>query len=167
MRKPNWKEVGFASLLMLYGLGLGLMVCAYSGRAFCDSVVITLGPTLNGNTNPKMAGLGYEYTWGQGSLLPECRAIFSDPVNGACELVLSARVETHSGLFMRLGAGPAWYFREDDRVSSHFNFNLQGALGLTQNGWALGVVLIHYSNAGLVPPNLGRDYIGALVEIGI
>src|SRR4051812_10557012 len=89
--------------------------------AHADGLVISFGPTLNGNTNPKHASLGYEYTFGEGSLLPECRGIFSESINGACELVLSERVQTRSGLFMRLGAGPAWYFREDDRVSSHFN----------------------------------------------
>jgi hypothetical protein len=31
MRRPNWPDVGLALLLMLYGFGLGLLVCAYSG----------------------------------------------------------------------------------------------------------------------------------------
>ena len=134
-----------------------------------DSLVISGGPTLNGNTNPKMAGIGYEYTFGEGSLVGECRGIFSEKINGACGLVLAARVETLSGLFMRLGAGPAWYFRTDDRVSSNFNFELMGCVGVVSNGVILGVCYIHYSNAGLPivdpNPNLGRDFIGALVQI--
>lgn len=148
--------------------GIAILTCLlYPALAWSDHVVLSFGPTLNGNTNPKMAGLGYEHTFGAGSLLPECRAIFSSEMNGACELVLSARVETPSGLFMRLGAGPAWVIRQDDRVSSHFNFNLQGALGLTHNGWDLGVGLTHYSNAGLWPPNEGRDFLGALIGVGL
>ncbi len=130
-------------------------------------VVLSFGPTLNGNTNPKMAGIGYEHVWHEASLLAECRGIFSAEINGACAVVLSARVETLSGLFIRVGVGPAWYFRIDDRVSSHLNANLQGVVGLTSNGWAVGAGYWHYSNAGLVPPNLGRDYIGPVVEIGL
>lgn len=132
-----------------------------------DHLVFSFGPTLNGNTNPKMAGVGYERVWNESSLLAECRGIFSSDLNGACALVFSARVETLSGLFMRLGAGPAWYFRRDDRVSSNFNFNLQGAIGLTHNGWDVGAGYFHYSNAGIWGPNLGRDFLGALIEVGL
>jgi hypothetical protein len=137
---------------------------------FADHLVLSFGPTLNGNTNPKHASVGYEFplsSAGEAVLMPECRGIFSEGFNGACELVLSARVETQSGLFMRLGAGPAWYFREDDRVSSHFNFNLQGAIGLTASGLDLGIAYIHYSNAGLWGPNLGRDFLGVVIELHV
>ena len=115
-----------------------------------------------------MAGLGYERTLGESSLLAECRGIFSSPLNGACSLVFSARVETLSGLFVRVGAGPAWVFRTDDRVRSHFNFNLQGVVGLASvGGMDIGAGLFHYSNAGLWGDNLGRDFLGAVIEIGI
>jgi hypothetical protein len=133
-----------------------------------DHLVLSFGPTLNGNTNPKMAGVGYELSWSEASLLAECRGIFSDPINGACSLVLSARVETVSGLFMRVGAGPGWVFHTDDRVSSKFNFNLQGVVGVVSSqDLVIGAGYWHYSNAGITPPNLGRDFIGPVVEIGL
>ncbi len=130
-------------------------------------LVLSFGPTLNGNTNPKMASVGLESVWNESSLLAECRGIFSEELNGACEIVFSARVETLSGLFVRVGAGPAYYFRTDDRVSSNWNASLQAVVGLTQRGYDIGVGYFHYSNAGLKPPNLGRDFIGPVVEIKI
>lgn len=155
--KKHWVICGFIFAWVV------LLMVAVTARA--DGIAISFGPTLNGNTNPKTAGLAYEYTFGEASLLGGCRGIFSEKLNGACSLVLSARVETASGLFMRLGAGPAWYFREDDRVSSNFNFNLLGCVGLTQSGVVLGACYAHYSNAGLWGPNLGRDFLEALIQI--
>ena len=162
---PKMKEWLLFFWAILVGALCGFMFGIRAAHG--DSAVLSFGPTLNGNTNPKMAGIGYEHTWANASLLAECRGIFSSPINGACGLTLSARVETSSGMFIRVGAGPAYYFRVDDRVSSNWNANLQGAVGLTQGGWAIGVLWVHYSNAGLVPPNLGRDFIGPVVEIGL
>lgn len=154
-------------LAVIFMAGVVIMLFAWSGKANADShLVLSFGPTLNGNTNPKMAGLGYELSLGrESSLLAECRGIFSDPINGACALVISARVETSSGLFVRVGAGPAWVFHTDDRVSSNFNFNLQGVVGVVAGGMIIGGGYFHYSNAGLTPPNPGRDFIGPVVEI--
>lgn len=130
-----------------------------------EHLVLGGGPTLNGNTNPKYASLGYEWLFRDLSVLAECRGIFSEQFNGACSLVFSARVETVSGLFMRLGVGPAWYFRVDDRVSSNLNANIQGCAGITSGGVDVGGCLSHFSNAGWVPPNLGRDFVGPVVAI--
>ncbi len=136
-----------------------------------DHLVVSFGPTLNGNTNPKTAGLGYEYGFGEASLLAECRGIFSEQLNGACGVVFSAAVETLSGLFVRVGAGPAWVFRTDDRVSSNFNFDLQAMVGATSGKNRLGACYIHYSNAGLPladpNPNLGRDFLTACAAFSL
>lgn len=158
VRRAGWQ------LLVIFTLGVVLMVCAWPKKAKADQLVLSFGPTLNGNTNPKMAGVGYELFGKYNSLLIECRGIFASELNGACGLTLSARVATPSGMFVRVGAGPSWYFRKDDRVSSNLNANIQGAVGLFQDGWAIGLLYVHYSNAGTVPPNLGRDFIGPVVE---
>jgi hypothetical protein len=163
----EWKQVFKGATI---GLAMGMLWLLFATICKADDLVLSFGPTLNGNTNPKMAGIGYEFILGdEVSLMPECRGIFNSPLNGACALVLSARVETASGLFMRLGAGPAWVFRTDDRVSSNFNFNLQGVIGIAAKGWYLGAGYWHYSNAGLPiaypNPNLGRDFFGPVVAI--
>lgn len=166
------KEGFFFGLTISILLFAAILHCGKEASARPDlgvseHLVLSFGPTLNGNTNPKFAALGFEKIWDDLSLLTECRGIFSDPINGACSLVASARVETVSGLFMRVGAGPAWVFRKDDRVSSNFNFNIQGAIGITNQDVDIGLCYSHFSNAGLVPPNLGRDFIGPVIEIKI
>lgn len=167
-RKWGWE------IFLLFGLSVVIVLLALRPASAADHLVLSFGPTLNGNTNPKMAGVGYELSWSEASLLAECRGIFSDPINGACSLVVSARVETASGLFVRVGAGPGWVFRTDDRVSSNFNFNLQGVVGVVSSqSLIIGAGYWHYSNAGLPVtgdspnPNLGRDFIGPVVEIAL
>lgn len=157
---------------LLTTLALLTLTTLLTKPVLANDLVLSFGPTLNGNTNPKMAGIGYEYITGdETSLMAECRGIFQSDFNGACALIISARVETPSGLFMRIGAGPAWVFRTDDRVSSNFNFNLQAVMGLAMHGWYLGAGYWHYSNAGLKladpNPNLGRDFIGPVVAINL
>ena len=150
-----------------YRVGI-LLFALLSGRlAWSDHLDLNFGPSLNGATNPKFAALGYEKVFDPGSLLLDCGGMFESPIVGMCSLVLSARVQSASGVFVRLGAGPGVITRTDDRLSSPFEFNLQGALGFTQDGWDVGLGYRHYSNAGLVPPNFGRDFWGALIEIGI
>lgn len=146
---------------------LALLAILFSTLAYADHIDLSFGPSLNGGTNPKFAALGYEKVFDPGSLLLECGAMFAGPPIGMCSLVLSARVETPTGLFVRMGVGPALVTRTDDRLSSIGEFNIQGAIGFSQGGWDIGLGYRHYSNAGLVPPNFGRDFWGGLIEIGL
>lgn len=138
-----------------------------SCTAHADHLSISFGPSLNGGTNPKFAALGYEKVFDPGSLLFECGGMFEAPIIGVCSAVLSARVQTQGGMFVRMGVGPAFITHTDDRLSSIFEFNIQSAIGFTQEGWDIGIGYRHYSNAGLFPPNYGRDFFGGLIEIGL
>ncbi len=122
---------------------------------------------MNGATNPKLAQVGYEKVFDPGSLLVQCGAMFEESTNYACGVVLSARVQTSGGMFTRVGFGPAAIAHTDDRLSSIFEFNIQYALGFEQGGWDIGIIGNHFSNAGIWPPNYGRDFLGLLIEIGI
>lgn len=157
--------------LVLFGIFLAFLLLGVRHASASDHLVVNFGPTLNGNTNPKTAGLGYEYGVDELSILAECRGIFSEKINGACGLVFSAAVETPSGLFISLGAGPAWVFHTDERVSSNFNFELRGMVGFTAGKSRLGGCYTHYSNAGLPladpNPNLGRDFLTACLAFAI
>ena len=132
-----------------------------------NQLAISFGPSLDGGTNPKYAALGYEFLGAMSSLLGECGGMFESQTNEVCMIVLSARVQTPAGLFTRVGVGPAVVFHTDDRLSSVGEFSLQGMVGLAQGGWDIGAKFQHFSNAGIVPPNLGRDFILACVEIGL
>ncbi len=133
-----------------------------------DHLTIAFGPSVNGNTNPKMGALGYEKVLGNLSLRAHTGFIFSDPWNHFVAGVVSLRVETAAGAYMRTGLGPAWFHHVDDRLSSRWEFNISTAIGLVDvGGAAVGLQHDHFSNAGLVPPNLGSDHVSLVVEVPI
>ena len=63
--------------------------------------------------------------------------------------------------------GPAFISTPDSRLGGYFpNFNHDIYLGLRdRRGNAVGLTYKHVSNAGLMPPNVGRDFLS--VDIGI
>lgn len=154
---------------LIMGLVCGIVFMAIVSIGHAETTLdLSFGPSLNGTTNPKYASLAIEKHFDTTSIAAECGAIFEYPVNGVCAAIFSARVKTTSGFFMKIGAGPAYVFQKDGRVSSNWNAMIEAALGIEQNGWAVGVKPVtHISNAGLAPPNLGRDWALGYVEIGL
>lgn len=133
-----------------------------------DHLTIAFGPSVNGNTNPKMGAVGYERVSGNLSLRAHAGWIFSDQWNPFVAGVVSLRVETTAGVYMRAGLGPAWFKHVDERLSSRWEFNISTAVGLVDlGGAAVGLQHDHFSNAGLVPPNLGSDHLSLVVEVPI
>jgi hypothetical protein len=152
----------FKSISVFLASVLALSACPASA----DHLAVSFGPSLNGGATPKLVQAGYEYLLTNGSLLATCGAMFEGGETiGTCSALVSARVQTPGGMFTRVGIGPAFITETDSRLSSIFEFNIQGAVGWTQNGWDIGVVYNHYSNAGIWPPNFGRDFLGLLVDI--
>lgn len=75
-------------------------------------------------------------------------------------------VVTHSGFYSKLFAGPALITQTDSRLSSILEFNEDLELGLiNDSGVSIGADLKHMSNAGLWPPNIGRDFLLLKVQI--
>jgi hypothetical protein len=149
-------------------ISLILPVLLFSNPGHADHVVLAFGPSLNGGTNPKMAQLGYEFLFDHSSLLTSCAAMFESETNGWCSAVVSARVQTSGGMFTRVGVGPAAIFHTDDRLGTIPEFNIQYALGFEQDGWDIGIIGNHLSNASLWQGvNQGRDFAALLVEIWI
>lgn len=134
-----------------------LLLCQSQARA--DNLSIGFGPSLDNNTHPQMLTIGHEKIWGEFSVYTHCGAMFESPWNPWCAVVPSVHIESTSGIFTRAGVGPALFGYTDDRLSSHFNFNISWTVGLTQNGWEAGLEADHFSNAGLWPPNLGSDHL--------
>jgi hypothetical protein len=122
-----------------------------------DQLVIGFGPSLNGGTNPKALFLGDAHTWGEFSLISRCALLFEGETNGWCSVVAAVHIETPSGILVSMGVGPAWVIHTDDRISSNLNANIHAMVGAIQSGYAGGACYDHISNAGAVPPNLGRD----------
>jgi hypothetical protein len=130
-----------------------------------DIIHVGFGPSLDGTTNPKEFAIGHEKVIGEFGLLSHCGLLFEGELNGYCAIVPGVHIETLSGIFVRAGVGPAYVLHTSDRISSHWNANIDFMLGFYQ-GW--GLIYAeggHLSNAGFVPPNLGDDHL--LIGIGV
>jgi hypothetical protein len=147
-------------------LMLTLIFLLFSSLAQANEMNLSFGPTLDGTiADKKMLAVDYEFQWGSFSLAPEF-AEWAEP-NGVC-LVFgihpAIHVVTPSGLTSRIGVGPVFITQTDDRLSSLIEFHIQARFGLDAGFFETGLQFDHFSNAGLVPPNLGRDigsvYIG-------
>ncbi len=81
-------------------------------------------------------------------------------------LSLGFQAATTDGLFARYSLGPSYVANTDYRLSSNFEFNHDFELGIRdKSGLEISIGLKHMSNAGLVPPNNGRDFV--TVGVGV
>lgn len=73
---------------------------------------------------------------------------------------------SNAGFYAKFFVGPGFITQTDSRLSSIFEFNEDIEFGLSgNNGVSIGAFFHHMSNAGLVGPNLGRDFMGLKIQI--
>ncbi len=73
---------------------------------------------------------------------------------------------TEGAFFVRYWIGPSLITTTDSYLSSQFQFNHDLEVGIkSKNGIEFMLGWKHMSNAGIVPPNLGRDWVGAGIGI--
>jgi hypothetical protein len=129
---------------------------------------LSFGPTVDGQIGEKkMLALGYEVSWGSPSVelgLGE----WNEANGGIAEygtLTAGLHVVTVEGLAARIAFGPAYVSQTDDRLSSLFEFHIQARIGLSMKSFETGAQFDHFSNAGIVPPNLGRDVVSLYISV--
>lgn len=72
------------------------------------------------------------------------------------------------GTFAGLLFGPSFITRPDAKLSGRFQFHLSGGVGVKNRaGYGVGLKWEHFSNAGLILPNYGRDLWTAFLVIPI
>ena len=138
---------------------LCLLASLFCWSAQAHSLSLSFGPSLDGTIGVQKAlQLAGEYQVGPGSFVLESGG-WNEPNGFAVFGGLSAGIHivTEDGISARVGFGPCAISQTDDRLSSIFEFHIQARLGLEMKFWGVGVQFDHFSNAGLVPPNLGRD----------
>ena len=151
---------------MKYFLLLFSLLFSLSAQA--NDLLLSFSPTMDGGYTPKLVQVGYEHDFSHPvALVAECGGMFEGENIGTCSIVPSIKVQTLSGLVARVGVGPGFVTATDSRLSSIFEFHIQGFFGLEQDGWQVGILGDHFSNAGLVLPNLGRDFVGLGVGIKV
>lgn len=64
-----------------------------------------------------------------------------------------------SSLYAKVFFGPALITEHDNRLTGAFQFNHDAEIGLQSEGYSIGINYKHLSNAGLMSPNAGRDFL--------
>jgi hypothetical protein len=149
---------------LLAVLIFALPISAHAGE---HSLSLSFGPTINGTIGAKKAlALGYEHNWSGPSVLLTAGTWNADGGMAFYGSVnLGVHVAAPSGLMARIGFGPAAISQTDDRLSSIGEFHIQARAGLELARWSVGLQFDHFSNAGIVPPNLGRDIVALYIGI--
>jgi hypothetical protein len=142
--------------------------CLNTQAALSPQLNLSFGPSLDGTPGTKKAFLlGIEQNWGGPSL--EVEGGTWNELNGSFTGYVGANVGVHvvtpDGFSVRVGFGPSFITQTDDRLSYQFEFNLSARLGYEYKGWGAGGCVRHWSDAGIVGPNLGFDLACAYVTI--
>jgi hypothetical protein len=87
----------------------------------------------------------------------------TNQVQGAVGLVsasIGVNTISTSGVYMKVFFGPCFNTQGDSRISGNFQFNNDIELGIKGiNSFSIGLDFKHISNAGLLSPNQGRDFL--------
>lgn len=75
-------------------------------------------------------------------------------------LAYGYRVELPWGPFVEASFGPGFITHTDSRLGSRFQLFHGLVLGIMRDGYGFGISGLHISNAGLIRPNRGRDFLG-------
>lgn len=68
-------------------------------------------------------------------------------------------------LYVSYKLGPAWIYHPDALLGSYLQLAHELGLGMYDaRGVRVGLVYKHFSNAGLIKPNVGRDFLGLRIE---
>lgn len=113
-----------------------------------------------GHRSPLALGLTYQYELGGWV------DIAGDGRKSSGYGAFQLGVETDGPVFARVMAGPALITSPDAYLGGVLNFTEDFFAGLHgPNGNSVGVLYKHISNAGLEPPNVGRDLAGVQISI--
>ncbi len=79
--------------------------------------------------------------------------------------LIGAKVLTKSGITNHIAIGPSYLQNPDNTLGGHFQFSLEGGVGLQDNNVSIGLAWKHLSSAGIETPNNGRDFI--VLQLGL
>ncbi len=146
---------------------LALSVLVFPGVSRAD-LVVAIGAgkrILSQGPFERVAAAGYQF--------PILRDLFFRPeLGGWTDLSGNGRVSPYltgmlgvrtlphpTGLELHIGVGPSFLLNPDQVLGGHFQFCLEGGLGLVDKDVYLGIAYKHLSSAGFEMPNQGRDFV--------
>lgn len=148
-----------------------LLSSALAQADLVTSVGIGKG-ALRGNGTPfeRAIAIGWEQPFTTGFFVrPEGGAFMDNSGEGKSSPWLSTlggvRATSPMGATMHLAVGPGYLHNPDQKLGGHFQFSLEGGVGMEDKNFAIAMVWKHLSSAGINMPNQGRDFIMAQIRI--
>lgn len=120
---------------------------------------------MEGHGTPfeRVAALGYQFNWGDFFMRPESGWFEDLSGNGKSSLwiapLVGVRALSQVGPELHIAMGPGYLQNPDQVLGGHFQFSLEGGLGISDKNVYLGLAWKHLSSAGIEVPNQGRDFI--------
>ncbi len=153
-------------------LGIALLLLTSLSRAdIALSVGVGKGITGDpGTPFERVVALGYEHRFPVGVFIRPAAGYFMD-ISGSGQSsfwaapLLGVRAVSQAGPILHLAVGPGYLQNPDQVLGGHFQFSLEGGIGLQDENVAISLVWKHLSSAGFNMPNRGRDFICAQVRI--
>ncbi len=137
--------------------------------------VISLGigkSAFRGNGTPfeRAVAIGWEQPFTAGFFVrPEGGWFTDNSGSGQSSPWLSTlggvRASSEVGPTVHLAVGPSYLHNPDQKLGGHFQFSLEGGVGMEDKNFAIAMVWKHLSSAGINMPNQGRDFIMAQIRI--
>lgn len=154
--------------VFLFAFSFLLYVCILTGLSRADATLsVGIGKNVmkqNGTPFERMVAVGYEHRFPIGVFVRPEVGYFLD-ISGqykssfwAAPLVGVTAV-SQVGPSLHLAVGPGYLQNPDEILGGHFQFSLEGGIGLTDKNFFVGMVWKHLSSGGINMPNNGRDFI--------
>lgn len=112
----------------------------------------------------RVAVVGYQFNpWADVFIRPE--AGYFEDLSGSGKSsywvapLAGVKASSLSGAELHIGMGPGYLQNPDSTLGGHFQFSLEGGVGLYDGKTYIGLAWKHLSSAGIEMPNQGRDFI--------
>lgn len=124
----------------------------------------------NGTPFERSVVLGYQHNIREGFFVrPEAGYFLDISGNGKSSLwgaaLAGVTAKSKTGPELHIGFGPGYLQNPDPLLGGHFQFSLEGGVGISGQDVYLGLIWKHLSSAGINMPNQGRDFIMAQLRI--
>jgi len=151
-----------------------LLFLAFSSLASADAVVnVGVGKGIFGAPGTpfeRSVSGGYQWVIGTDFFVRPEAGWFEDlSGHGESSLwvspLIGVRTISHFGPELHIAVGPAYLQNPDQVLGGHFQFSLEGGVGISDGKTSLGLEWKHLSSAGIEMPNQGRDFISIQLRI--
>ncbi len=149
---------------------ISLLILLLSNLANADvSLSFGAGKNILGNSHEnfeKVGIIGYQSEFSNDLFIkPEVGFFTGNGESFWISPLVGVEILSLIGQEIHFAIGPAYLQNTDSILGGHFQFVLEAGAGITDGIFYLGLAWNHISDAGLVLPNQGRDFITLQLRI--